>query len=69
LRFDKDERAAALHIRSLSGKELSPNRLVALLIHASRLRLKPSKPRGKNSTTATNSVPTNDIQLTVALER
>ena len=32
-------------------------------------RMKPSKPRGKNSTIAMNSTPTNDIQLTVMLDR
>src|SRR6185312_1482306 len=37
---------------------------------AARLRrMKPSRPRGKNSTTSTNSIPTNDIQLMVMLER
>src|SRR6185437_12765373 len=29
----------------------------------------PSSPRGKNSTTSTNRRPTNDIQLTVTLDR
>src|ERR1019366_2085188 len=39
-------------------------------IHASLFaRMTPSRPRGKNSTTITNSNPTNDIQLTVMLER
>ena len=32
-------------------------------------RMAPSSPRGKNSTTNTNSSPMNDIQLTVMLER
>jgi hypothetical protein len=31
--------------------------------------MKPSNPRGKNKTTMTNSSPTNDIQLTVMLDR
>src|SRR5580698_4414074 len=30
---------------------------------------KPSSPRGKNNTTSTNNSPTNDIQLTVMLDR
>ena len=38
-------------------------------VHALLLWKKPSRPRGKNSTTSTNSRPTNDIQLTVMLER
>ena len=50
-----------------------PNRLVTLLdfenVHALLRCRKPSKPRGKNSTTSTNSSPTNDIQLTVMLDR
>ena len=32
-------------------------------------RMTPRRPRGKNKTTSTNSNPTNDIQLTVTLER
>ena len=38
-------------------------------VHALLRCRKPSSPRGKNSTTSTNSSPTNDIQLTVMLDR
>src|ERR1700753_4171038 len=38
-------------------------------VHALLLCRKPSSPRGKNSTTRTNRRPTNDIQLTVTLDR
>ena len=39
-------------------------------VHARPVRrMKPSNPRGKNSTMTMNSNPTNDIQLTVRLER
>ena len=38
-------------------------------VHALLRCRKPSSPRGKNSTTRTNSRPTNDIQLTVTLDR
>ena len=38
--------------------------------HAALLRaMTPSRPRGKNSTMATKSIPTKDIQLTVMLDR
>ena len=38
--------------------------------HAALLRrMKPNRPRGKNSTTNTNNSPTNDIQLMVTLDR
>ena len=39
------------------------------LAHALLRCRNPSSPRGKNSTTSTNSRPTNDIQLTVMLDR
>jgi hypothetical protein len=39
-------------------------------VHAALLRaMTPNRPRGKNNTTATNSMPTKDIQLTVRLDR
>src|SRR5450755_2699217 len=38
-------------------------------VHALLRCRKPSNPRGKNRTTRTNNSPTNDIQLTVMLER
>ena len=50
-----------------------PKRLVTLLISRTFMPCsagrKPSRPRGKNSTTSTNSRPTNDIQFTVTLDR
>src|SRR5579872_2626337 len=38
-------------------------------VHALPRCRKPSRPRGKNSTTRTNNRPTNDIQLTVMLDK
>ena len=57
----RDETAEAFGRRSLTSS--------TFMLLSPRLAAMPSRPRGKNSTTSTNSMPTNDIQLMVMLER
>src|SRR6202521_2186063 len=74
VRSDDGAQFALCHIKrdAADGDEIAET-LADILdfknVHALLRCRKPSNPRGKNSTTRMNSSPTNDIQLTVMLDR